>query len=87
MHYAGSYAPRHRHGPVRVFVPGGPGYGPEPVTYPGMGGALPSGGFMVSEPLPVAVTLYREAYIGRGLIYNVPPLPGFASQPVISARY
>lgn len=38
---------------------------------------------------PVHVTLYREAYIGRGLIYNTPPTldrPG-GFGPVLSARY
>lgn len=67
----------------------GPGYGPEPPYFPGMGGASPNAGF--GNALPVQVTLYREAYIGRGLIYNTPPEPqgqaSYAHSNVISVRY
>lgn len=55
---------RYGHAPVMV----GPAPGPLPPFFPGMGdGAAPL------EGQPVGLTLYREAYIGKGLIYNTPP--------------
>lgn len=36
----------------------------------------------------VGPPLYKEAYIGKGLIYNVPPLPVLPSHTtVLSVRY
>ena len=72
-----------RHG-SRAFVapypvePIGPGYGPLPALYPGYDAAAPAG--------PVAISEYREAYIGRGLFYNTPPQPYFPAGP-ISVKY
>lgn len=57
----------------------GPVYGAEPVYYPGAGGASPNAGFGALAPVPVAVSEYREPYIGRGLIYNVPGEPTWSS--------
>lgn len=79
--------PRRHDGTGPGFIPRGPRYGAEPPYFPGMGGASPNAGFGAFGPVPVAVTEYREAYIGRGLIYNVPPQPDFASSNVISVRY
>lgn len=81
-HGYGYGAPRHRHFGYR---PVGVGAGPMPPFYDGMGGALDH-----LADAPVRVTLYREAYIGRGLLYNTPPTldrpgPGFGA--VLSARY
>jgi hypothetical protein len=59
----------------------GPGYGPLPPFFAGTGAAADH-----LHGTPVTVTVYREAYIGRGLIYNTPPtldVPG----PVLSVRY
>ncbi|MDB5592375.1 hypothetical protein [Enterovirga sp.] len=73
----------------RFAVAGGPVYGAEPRYYPGAGGASPNAGF--APPVPVAVVGYREAYIGRGLLYNTPPEPTWASwshrSDVISVKY
>lgn len=74
------YAPRHRHdhGGYRVA---GPSLGPMPAFYQGTGE-----GAAHLEDAPVGLTLYREAYIGRGLIYNTPPT---LDRPVsvLSVRY
>lgn len=83
--YARAVRPRRVHGPI--FIPGGPAYGAEPAYFPGMGGGSPNAGFGAFDPVPVAVTQYREAYIGRGLIYNVPPQPHPGATDVISVRY
>lgn len=66
------------------FAAGGPGYGPEPPYFDGTGGASPSGGF---GGAPVALSLYREPYIGPGLVYNVPPQPFLRASNTISVRY
>lgn len=66
------------------FAANGPVYGPEPPYFDGTGAASPSGGY---GDAPIALSLYREAYIGRGLIYNVPPQPFLRSSNVISVRY
>lgn len=73
-------APRHRRYGYRV-VAAEPDLGPVPPFFRGMGDAAASlgGG-------PVGLTLYREAYIGRGLFYNTPPTldrPG----PILGGRY
>lgn len=57
----------------------GPAYGPQPPLYPGYDLGAPSG--------PVAISEYREAYIGRGLFYNTPPQPYFPTSAVISVNY
>ncbi len=77
----------HRHAGRGVpVVPGyGQGYGSRPALYPGYGEASPNAGFGYGQP--VAVTLYEEAYIGPGLLYNTPPRPYWPSQEVISVRY
>lgn len=71
---------RRHYGGYGGYVPG-PAYGPTPPFFIGTGdGAAQLGG------APVRVTVYREAYIGHGLVYNTPPtldVPG----PVLSARY
>lgn len=85
--YARAIRPRRFHGPGPVFIPGGPAYGAEPAYFPGMGAGSPNAGFGAFDPVPVAVTQYREAYIGRGLIYNVPPQPSLGATNVISVRY
>ena len=56
----------------------GPSYGRMPPFFPGTGDAR---GHL--DGAPVGLTLYREAYIGRGLIYNTPPLvsAGAGSRP------
>lgn len=76
------YAPRHRHhyghGGYRVA---GPSLGPLPPFFEGMGD-----GAAHLEGAPVGLTLYREAYIGRGLIYNTPPTLDRPAS-VLSVRY
>lgn len=86
--------PRRLHRARRIggfAVAAGPVYGREPRYYPGAGGASPNAGFGALAPVPVAVVGYREPYIGRGLIYNVPPEPTWAvwsrRSEVISVRY
>lgn len=85
-------APRrhhHRHygyGPAAL----GPAAGGLPPFYTGMGD-----GAAYLEGQPVGLTLYREAYIGRGIFYNTPPTldrpdfgyGGFRGRPVLSSRY
>lgn len=66
---------------------GGPVYGREPALYPGLDAGSPNSGFGALSPRPVAVSEYREAYIGRGLFYNTPPQPYFPSSGTISVRY
>ena len=56
-----------------------PQYGAKPPFFPGAGGAAPDG--------PVLLAEYREPYIGRGLIYNVPPDPFYRSGYVVRAKY
>lgn len=75
----------HRHHGFRTYSGPGPAYGPR--YYPGYGNASSNAGFGALAPAPVAVTLYREAYIGRGLIYNTPPEPHWRSSTVISVKY
>ena len=75
-----------------VAVSAGPVYGREPRYYPGAGGASPNAGFGAFAPTAVAVVGYREPYIGRGLIYNVPPEPTWVTawsrrSNVISVNY
>lgn len=90
--WSGARRHRHHHG-VRVrgyaAVSAGPVYGPEPHYYPGAGGASPNAGFGAVRA--VAVVGYREAYIGRGLVYNTPPEPHWAvwshRSDVISVKY
>lgn len=75
-------APQYRHVGYRPVVAGP---GPMPPFYDGMGGAVDH-----LANAPIHVSLYREAYIGRGLIYNTPPTldrPGPGFGPVLSARY
>ncbi|WP_375460504.1 hypothetical protein [uncultured Enterovirga sp.] len=79
----------HRH-PGFAVAAAGPVYGREPRYYPGMGGASPNAGFGAVSP--VAVVGYREPYIGRGLVYNVPPEPTWAvgwsrRSNVVSVKY
>lgn len=91
-HVHGSYRSGHGGRILRVRGAGygygvaaaGPGYGPEPPYFDGTGGASPSGGYGTAE---VALSLYREAYIGHGLVYNVPPQPFLRASNVISVRY
>lgn len=87
--YGPRAAPRHYgHGrPVRHYGygrPPHPHFGHRPFAYgPGDGAAQ-------FEGPAVGMTLYREAYIGRGLYYNTPPTldrPDFGYGPVLSARY
>ena len=87
-HYAppvrryGYGGPRYRHYGYRP-VAAGPALGPLPPFFPGMGSEA---GHL--HHAPVGLTLYREAYIGRGLLYNTPPtldVPG--PGPYLSARY
>ena len=66
------------------YAASGPGYGPEPPYYDGTGTASSSGAYGTA---PVALSLYREAYIGPGLVYNVPPQPFLRPSNVISVRY
>lgn len=71
---------RHRQGHVRPY--GGPGHGRHGHHRTVWGGpiALPPSG-------PV-VAVYTEPYIGKGLIYNVPPTLGWAAHaptPVLRA--
>ena len=47
--------------------------------YAGAGAGAPFG--------PAVVAEYREPYIGKGLIYNVPPDPWAYMSGVISAKY
>ncbi|TDR85180.1 hypothetical protein [Enterovirga rhinocerotis] len=60
----------------------GPSYGGLPPFYPGEGAAASH-----LQGAPVMMTLYREAYIGRGLIYNTPPQTSAPRGPVLSVRY
>jgi hypothetical protein len=65
----------------------------EPVFYPGAGNAAPGaidglGVLPYHPPRGLQVVEYREPYIGRGLIYNVPPDPWLArSGHAIRAKY
>ena len=79
-HY-GYGAPRHRHHGGYRAIAAGPSYGPLPPFFGGMGNDAAH-----LTGTPVGLTLYREAYIGRGLIYNTPPtldVPG----PILGGRY
>ena len=85
-HY-GYGAPRHRHHGHggHYGYRAGPAVGPLPPFFSSHGDAAAH-----LEGAPVGLTLYREAYIGRGLIYNTPPTldrPGLGYGPVLSARY
>ena len=71
-------APHRRH---FGYAPVGPGLGPLPPFFVGTGDAA---AHLQGEP--VGLTLYREAYIGRGLLSNTPPTldrPG----PLFGGRY
>ena len=71
---------RRHYGGYAGYVPG-PAYGPLPPFFAGT-----SDGAAHLHGTPVQMSVYREAYIGRGLVYNTPPtldVPG----PVLSARY
>ena len=81
--YGHRYRPTYGHA---VMVRGS-AYGPEPRYYPGLGNASPNAGLGVSHPQLVAITQYREAYIGRGLFYNTPGEPPWPSRATISVRY
>ena len=71
-------ARRHGFGPAHGGeIP--PHYGAKPPFFPGSGGAAPDG--------PVLLAEYSEPYIGRGLIYNVPPDPFYRSGYVVRAKY
>lgn len=72
------YAPPHRHGGYRAA---GPSPGHLPPFFQGMGD-----GAAHLEGARVGLTLYREAYIGRGLIYNTPPTLDRPTT-VLSVRY
>lgn len=61
-------------------------YEPAPRHYRYGAQRYPVGANLVAAP--PTITLYREPYIGRGLIYNTPPTldrPG--PGPILSARY
>jgi hypothetical protein len=76
------HAHHHRQGGYRI-VASGPSYGALPPFFAGMGDAADH-----LYGAPVRLTLYREAYIGRGLIYNTPPtldVPNGGA--VLSVRY
>lgn len=85
LHGRGGYAPqrwaerRVRRGGYARSYRGelAPAYGAHPPFFPGAGHAAPDG--------PAVLAEYREPYIGRGLIYNVPPDPFFASATVVRA--
>lgn len=61
--------------------------------YPGAGGAAHRsldeyGVFQEHGVAPAEIVVYREPYIGRGLVYNTPPDPFvIRRQTVIRARY
>lgn len=62
-------------------------YGAEPAYYRGTGGARSNGEIFAVRSARVQVVEYHEPYIGRGLLYNLPPEPFGRSAAVVSARY
>lgn len=62
-------------------------YGAEPAYYHGTGGAVSNGEIFAVRSARVQVVEYHEPYIGRGLLYNLPPEPLGRSAAIVSARY